>query len=45
MATTSNNEYDQRQVQNLMRQMKDYKEFTFGWLIFVFVIPTHLLLT
>jgi hypothetical protein len=25
--------------------MKDYKEFTFGWLIFVFVVPIHLLLT
>jgi len=25
--------------------MKDYKEFTFGWLIFAFVIPIHLLLT
>jgi len=25
--------------------MKDYKEFTFGWLIFVFVIPIHFLLT
>jgi len=25
--------------------MKDYKEFTFGWLIFIFVIPIHLLLT
>jgi hypothetical protein len=25
--------------------MKDYKEFTFGWLIFVFVVPIHLLMT
>lgn len=25
--------------------MKDYKEFTFGWLIFVLLIPIHLLLT
>lgn len=25
--------------------MKDYKEFTFGWLIFAFVVPIHLLLT
>jgi hypothetical protein len=25
--------------------MKDYKEFTFGWLIFVVLIPIHLLLT
>lgn len=25
--------------------MKDYKEFTFGWLIFVFVIPIHLFIT
>lgn len=25
--------------------MKHYKEFTFGWLIFVFVIPIHLLFT
>lgn len=25
--------------------MKDYKEFTFGWLIFIFVIPIHLLMT
>mgnify|MGYP003576996865 CR=1 FL=1 len=25
--------------------MKQYKEFTFGWLIFAFVIPIHLLLT
>lgn len=25
--------------------MKDYKEFTFGWLIFACVIPIHLLLT
>lgn len=25
--------------------MKDYKEFTFGWLIFVFVVPIYLLLT
>lgn len=25
--------------------MKDYKEFTFGWLIFVFAIPIHLFLT
>jgi hypothetical protein len=25
--------------------MKDYKEFTFGWLIFVLLIPIHLLMT
>jgi hypothetical protein len=25
--------------------MKDYKEFTFGWLIFILLIPTHLLMT
>jgi hypothetical protein len=25
--------------------MNDYKEFTFGWLIFVFVIPIHLIMT
>lgn len=25
--------------------MKHHKEFTFGWLIFVFVIPVHLLFT
>ena len=25
--------------------MRDYKEFTFGWLIFIFVIPIYLLLT
>jgi len=25
--------------------MEDYKEFTFGWLIFVFTVPIHLLLT
>lgn len=25
--------------------MKDYKEFTFGWLIFIFAVPIHLLLT
>jgi hypothetical protein len=25
--------------------MKDYKEFTFGWLIFLAVIPIHILLT
>lgn len=25
--------------------MKSYKEFTFGWMIFVFVVPIHLLLT
>ena len=25
--------------------MKDYKEFTFGWLIFAFVVPIQLLLT
>jgi len=25
--------------------MNDYKEFTFGWLIFIFVIPIHVLLT
>ncbi|QMU28068.1 hypothetical protein [Adhaeribacter radiodurans] len=25
--------------------MKDYKEFTIGWLIFVFVVPIQLLLT
>lgn len=25
--------------------MNDYKEFTFGWLIFAFVIPIHLIMT
>lgn len=25
--------------------MSDYKEFTFGWLIFAFVIPIHLIMT
>jgi len=25
--------------------MTDYKEFTFGWLVFAFVVPIHLLLT
>ena len=25
--------------------MKDYKEFTFGWLIFVLSVPIHLLMT
>jgi hypothetical protein len=25
--------------------MKEYKEFTFGWLIFAIVIPIHLVLT
>ena len=25
--------------------MKDYREFTFGWLTFVFAIPIHVLLT
>lgn len=25
--------------------MNDYREFTFGWLIFAFVVPIHLLLT
>ena len=25
--------------------MTDYKEFTFGWLIFAFAVPIHLLLS
>ena len=25
--------------------MKDYKEFTFGWLIFAFLIPIHIVIT
>ncbi|HEX8040675.1 MAG TPA: hypothetical protein VF490_16070 [Chryseosolibacter sp.] len=25
--------------------MRDYQEFTFGWLIFIFAIPIHLLMT